>query len=655
MEAPPITGVVYDIETYPNVFTMVAIDCASEEEFLFEISDRINDGHRLVEFLRSPLLKNMIGFNNINFDYPVIHFIDSHIRSHHSIDALTVYKKAMSIIDSRDNKFKHIIWENDRIVPQIDLFKVHHFDNMARSTSLKRLEFNMRSESVIELPYNPSKMLLPSEIDNLIEYNRYDVLQTLKFFRKSYREIELRKNLTEKYNKDFMNKNDPSIGSDFFIMNLEKINPGCCYRKINGKKKIVQTHRSKINLDDIILPFINFETLELKNVLTFLKSKTINQTKGVFNGLTADIGGIKAKFGTGGIHASVDNTKYEACNGYIIEDWDVTSYYPQLAVKHNFHPEHLGESFCHVYQELFEERKKHKKGTPENAMLKLALNGVYGKSNSTYSPFYDPQYTMSITINGQLLLCMICEKLTKNPKIQLIQMNTDGFTLYYPEEENQYVLGCVQWWEALTHLSLESARFKRMFIRDVSSYLCELSNGEIKRKGAYNYEKEWHENHSALIIPKAAEQYLLYGVPIKGYIMSPNRDVFDFMLNTKVNKNCHLYHGEKKVQRLSRYYISNEGLPLTKIHPPNGPLGKFKLKHGISPLEASKILEEVGDEWDERIHMKSKTRYEVRPVQLNVGYLTTIVNEMPQELPIPINYEYYIGETKKLTEVFEDD
>ena len=52
----------------------------------------------------------------------------------------------MAIIQSRneDDKFSHTVFPSDRFVDQIDLFKIHHFDNKAKMTWLKALEFNMR-------------------------------------------------------------------------------------------------------------------------------------------------------------------------------------------------------------------------------------------------------------------------------------------------------------------------------------------------------------------------------------------------------------------------------------------------------------------------------------------------------------------------------
>ena len=66
-------------------------------------------------------------------------------------------------------------------------------------------------------------------------------------------------------------------------------------------------------------------------------------------------------------------------------------------------------------------------------MLKLALNGVYGDSNNVFSVFYDPLFTMSITLNGQLLLCLLAENLMENvPGLKIIQCNTDGITVRIP-------------------------------------------------------------------------------------------------------------------------------------------------------------------------------------------------------------------------------
>jgi hypothetical protein len=62
--------------------------------------------------------------------------------------------------------------------------------------------------------------------------------------------------------------------------------------------------------------------------------------------------------------------------------------------------------------------------------LKLSLNSCYGKSNDKYSFLYDPLYTMKTTINGQLMLTMLCESLVNSiPDLTMLQVNTDGITV----------------------------------------------------------------------------------------------------------------------------------------------------------------------------------------------------------------------------------
>jgi len=71
------SNIIYDIESYPNVFCMVAKDHESGQFFYFEISDQRNDIAGLAAYI-THLQKTgarMIGFNNVSYDYPVLHFI----------------------------------------------------------------------------------------------------------------------------------------------------------------------------------------------------------------------------------------------------------------------------------------------------------------------------------------------------------------------------------------------------------------------------------------------------------------------------------------------------------------------------------------------------------------------------------------------------
>lgn len=651
---------VYDLETYPNIFTASFLHVETGLETTFEISDRKNQLKELLDFLvhlrRSK--SNMIGFKNLEFDYPIIHFIFMN----RIVTLEQIYIKANEIISTpyghRQDR-SNIIWDNQILIPQIDLYKIHHFDNASKRTSLKVLEFNMRSENIKDLPYPPGTILGDDQKDELIIYNKHDVKETYKFYLKSLKEIEFRKNL----GKNWINYNDTKIGKQYFINELEKQLPGSCY--IKGTRKPKQTRREKINLSEVIFQYINFEQPEFTRVKNWLFDQSITETKGVFKKLIVSVNGFNYCFGSGGIHGSIEPSVVRSNENYVIYDWDVASYYPNLAISNRLYPEHLSEKFCEIYEDVYLKRQTFKKGTVENATLKLALNGVYGDSNNKYSPFYDPKYTMSITINGQLLLCILAEQLIKIPNLKMIQINTDGLTVLCPRDRVLDMNEICKKWQNFTCLQLEHAIYSNMYIRDVNNYIAQYENGKIKRKGAYEYDKEWHKDHSQLIVPKAVEAYLIENKNIDSYIKNHN-DIFDFMLRTKLNRSDILFHGKNEIQRTSRYYMTTDGEPLKKISlPPKGKqVGQWKIKAGITKDYYQPIINElinfndnnlnekeidsIGCNWDERIHTKAKTKYKERETRFHVGYNCSIANNIKDASFDNINYDYYISEAEKL-------
>jgi hypothetical protein len=404
-------------------------------------------------------------------------------------DAATLYAKAMAIINSQDNdeRWVHLVKPSDQIVQQVDLYKIHHFDNKARATSLKVLEFNMRSDSIADLPFPVGTHLDANQIEVLKKYNAHDVAQTKQFYHHSREMLAFREELTKKYQRDFINHNDTKIGKDYFVMELERAGVSCYdYSPAKGRTPR-QTPRPIIWLKDAILPWIQFEQPEFGRVLNWFKQQSITETKGVFKDVKATIDGFEFVFGLGGIHGSIENTILEASDDLIIESVDVSSMYPNIAIKNRFYPEHLGPTFCDIYQRLYEQRKQYPKGSAENAMLKLALNGTFGDSNSPFSVFYDPLMTMRITLTGQLTLCMLAERLMRVPTVRIVMCNTDGLEyIIHPDHVQQARDACREW-EKLTQLELEHARYSRMWIRDCNNYIAEYvdggHHGETKAQG----------------------------------------------------------------------------------------------------------------------------------------------------------------------------
>jgi len=656
---------VYDLESYPNVFLATFKHINSGTINIFEVSTRKNELNDLMLFLNAltGVQSRLIGFNNIGYDYPILHFIITNYYKQISYDS--IYYKNLEIINTPwERRFDSIVPEYQWYISQIDLYKIHHFDNEARRTSLKVLEFNMRSDNIEDLPFPPGTILTNKQIETLIRYNIHDVNETEKFLFKSLDKIEFREELTKKYNKNFLNHSDKKIGTDYFIMKLEDNLPGSCYIETPTGRKPKQTIRPQIYLADAIFPYIKFEQPEFNRVLNWFKSQVITETKGVFEDVNVIIDGFKYVFGSGGIHGSIDSCIVESDDDYIITDWDVASYYPNLGIVNRLYPQHLSETFCDIYKDVFEQRKQYKKGTAENAMLKLALNGVFGDSNNKYSPFYDPLYTMSITINGQLLLCVLAEQLIKIPGLQVIQINTDGLTVKCPRLYIDTMNNICEWWQKFTCLKLEKAIYKRMFIRDVNNYIAEYENGKLKRKGAYEYKREWHQNHSELIVPMTAEAVLVRGEDVRQFI-SNHKNIFDFMLRAKVGKKEKLiFNNAQELQKTSRYYIAHDGGTLVKISPPvtGGIVGCWKRSNGITKyyydqireslkgIDTTEPLDANGIPWDERINTKNKSKYKERKTAYNKGYLVQPCNDITTVNIDNINLDYYINEANKLIE-----
>lgn len=640
----------YDIETFLHCFLFTGKFADDPTLHVFEISRRTNDKDKLLSWLS--YLQNagvaMIGFNNLGFDYPVLHHL---LNEPYTFDAQKAYLFAQQIFKSQQGERNlHQIWLSDRIIPQIDLYKINHFDNHAKSTSLKALQFAMRSKSVEDLPFPPDAELSDEQMDKLRAYNAHDVLETEAFGRKCYHLIEMRQELLDNgvLSGDVLNFSDVKIGEEYLV---KKIGRAKCY----AGSKPRQTFRQEIHFKNIILPKIFYRTEEFRAVHEWFKKQVVYVASEVRPKLETKLAGLQFNFGVGGVHASVENRRFHSTDTHVIRDIDVSGMYVAVAIANGFAPEHLGQDFVVAYRQLQKDRAQYKKGTTMNAVLKLAGNGVYGKSNNAYSCFYDPQYTFSVTVNGQLQILQLAEALSLLPGVELIQANTDGITVYMPRSISAFFDMWKADWENETDLKLEEAEYSAMFIRDVNSYIAVYKNGGVKRKGAYWYpdgEKEyegwWNKDFSNIASIKAAEQVMVNGWKPE-HVLQLISDPFDFMLRYKTPAGSKVFIGDREMNKTVRYYVSKAGQPMKKISMPKGTIGDWKRKNGIEDDFYEKVLAEIPKgAWDHRIHTKNKSKYEQVITSIESGRLVKECNRVENFDWSDIDYSYYIEETKKL-------
>ena len=723
-----INDIIYDCETYPNCFTLAYVYADGSREGVFEISDRKVELQELLSFFRMCKNENkrLVGFNNLGFDSCVIHWIIGRAKKAKqdgkklSLSSSTIYKYAMKVIDShRGDGFCISVRDSDVVIKQLDLFKINHYDNKAKMTSLKLLEFNMRLDSIEDLPFPVGKKLTHSEIQTLVEYNFSDIYATKKFYEFCLDAILFREDLTVKYGFDCTNLNDSKIGEQFFMKRIESENPYAFYEPdVNGKKKMKQTKRDSIVIKDCLFDYVRFKTPQCKALHNWFKRQVISETKGVFSDieehllydlaqysemttkrvkfkskldqdeidnflmehplgwveevelkateilkdksgdniteefvdekgrvkkrnvkvpkksyygcyrisetLNITIGGMRIDFGVGGLHGAVSG-HHKSNDDEIIKTVDVASMYPNIAIANRVYPEHLSESFCNSYEDFYNERKKYPKGTGENLAIKLGLNATYGNSNNAYSPFYDPKYTMSITINGQLTLLMLIERLVEEFGVKLLMGNTDGIEFLINKDLDKECDSQINRWEKYVGLIMEGDYYSDMYIADVNNYYAITVGGDKKQKGRYEYKPQlsmdlthMHKNHSALIVQMAAENWILNGGDCSEFIRN-HKEPLDFMLRTKVPRSSKLVldvNGlDIEQQNICRYYVSIDGGYLVKIMPP---------------------LVEGGE--DRRLSIES-------------GLKVKTCNNI-NDFSWDVDYDYYIDQANKLLELF---
>jgi len=639
----------WDLETYPNCFLFSGKFDGRPEVQVFELSFRKNQRSELLSWLS--YLQNsaalMVGYNNLGFDYPIIHEL---LNSPYTFTCETAFLLCNQIINSQRYGFTQLRMQ-DRIIPQLDLMKLNHFDNPNKRTPLKSLQFAMRSASVEDLPIKPGTYLTSEQIDQLISYNIHDVTETEAFLQKCKHLIAMRKELLDNgvLTGDVLNFSDVKIGTEYLI---KKIGRAKCFQQ----NKPRQTFRPSIEFKDVILPKVFYRTEEFQEVLDWF-NKQIVYTKSEADPprFQKHLAGIDFHFGVGGVHASVEGKSFESNATHVIKDVDVTGMYPSIAVANGFAPEHLGKEFSDAYAQLQVDRAQYKKGTSMNKTLKLANNGAFGNGDNPYSCFYDPRFPKQIVINGQLQILQLAETLSVIPGLHLIQANTDGITCYLPRNMVHLFNLWKSDWESQTNLKLEEADYKKMWIRDVNNYLCLLDDGRIKSKGAYWYPKDdsdydgaWNKDFSGMVVQKVIEQSLINDWNPEALIRVMT-DPFDFMMRYKTPSGATVYIGDKEMLKTVRYYVSTKGEPMKKISTPKADIGQFKKKNSLPAGFYDKVMKEIGpDVWDHRIHTSNKKKYEMVEQSIEAGWLVKCCNRAEDFNWEDVDYKYYLEQIAKL-------
>jgi len=656
--------ITYDIETFYSIFCVVFK--YKDRYKIFEISERIDQEKELKAFLREAIEKGwfLCGFNNCRFDGQVLQWI---LNGKNGLSKLSGVEKAKAIMEfasgviTKINNREFPPYSEDKIqFKQLDLFLQNHYNNAARFSGLKWIEYSMNFEKIQDLPYKFDEYLESDKFDDVIDYCKNDVNATETFFYKCKDLLQLRfTQQSENPHLLLLNKSDSTIGEMLFLdMMANKL----AVDKNILKKK--QTHHKSIKLKDVILPYIKFETAEFNSVLEFFKEQEITSTKDVFKHMMV-YDGLEYFYGLGGLHAARGNSIVKSDNENIVLSIDFQSFYPNISIKNRFYPKHLSESFCDLYEELFEKRKLIPKSNPQNTAIKLLLNATFGKGGDIYSFLYDKFFQMSITVNGQLILSMLCEQLSQIDGVRMHMVNTDGAELIVPRNKKREVYNVCLEIEKLTQLTLEYSVYDKLFTRDINNYLGIDIKGKIKTKGAFEIDVEYHKNRSSRITQIAVKRYFVDGVAVEDTIKNhlsgalyegiENQGIYDFCIGKKIksNQNYTLETESEIIKNIEdkviRFYVSNDGVFLYKnyndgrkeVTVGNNKVTMFMdyyesedyhINYDYYIEQANRIIFEV-DGTNDRLAVEAKEKREKEKLQKEEeNYLKYCINKIPTQL-----------------------
>jgi hypothetical protein len=662
------TNLIYDIEVFRNFFLYVDYDIRTGEWNQFLITPNKNEIQEFKKYItnRRSNCNFMFGFNNINYDYPIIH----RILTNNNITNEEIYQLSQSLISAKTYKEKSpfLVAKWKYIIPQADLFKIWHFDNKAKKCSLKWVQFMMDYPNIQDLPIDPTKNVDLSEdsVNEIIDYCKNDVHSTFWLYLitkgevphstalKEYvgkNKLSLRIDIQREYGFDCLNFNDVKIGEH--LMKSE-------YARTNGLdpyelQPVKQTR--KFTFRECFPSYIEFETQHLKNFVDSFADQIVEAYRDEDDKKTKQEFKITINktiycIAKGGIHSEDKARIIHIGKDEILQDADVGSQYPNSLRKRRLYPIHLGPTYLDNYSKTISSRLEAKKKFKEtkdykfksfDEMFKLALNGgSYGKLGEETNWQYDPFVQMCVTIGNQMEILMLIEKLELNG-ITVISANTDGILcLFHRSLLDKYYEIC-KWWENIVGNNelgqLEFKEYKFFAQLSVNDYIAIDDENKLKLKGDFLTQFEIHKNKSNRVVALALSEYFQNKIKPEHFIKN-HKNIYDFCLSVKGDKESKFFllntktNEKRYLQKTNRFYISNSTNILVKELQP--------LENKI-PTNQIDIFGEVDD----------GTRYTRIEVGYNVNLFNTYINKEFEDYDI--NYNYYVEKCYNIINQLENN
>lgn len=546
----------------------------------------------------------LVGFNSQNYDIPMCKLAfagaDPGMLKHANDAIIVGGVKHWQFAEHFPMALRYI-----ECLDHIDIMEVVPGVRIGLKTYMAR----MHSPTIQELPYPPDAALNPLQMMETDQYCGNDLRGTRQLREIVKSRLALRETLTARLEQEMAERGLTHMRVDLRSKSDAQMSEVIIAAKLGYRPEvpyIPSGYRFKLRP----APWLQFVTPQFQAVFDLCKSveffwsrnddgeeyigadgKTVKTGVNMpieLKNVRPTMGSSTYKFGIGGLHSMEKCQTIYADDETDIEDDDVGSFYPSIAILMQL----FGPEIMAVYREIYDTRMG---GKPKIAKLeklirecvdtaklasliaekedtetivsgfKIVLNGGYGKLWSKYSFLLDPEAGVAITINGQLSLLMLIERLELGG-IRVISANTDGIVTLVPKALRWYKEQVMDWWRKATGLTTDRTVYKSIHSRDVNNYVAVKPNGDVKRKGAYcesGVLASMQGVHPARDICKtAAVQFLADGTPV-GHTIRQCRDITQFILAKSVKGG-----GEWRGTYLGktvRWYTSTDGSPITYV------------------------------------------------------------------------------------------
>lgn len=370
-------------------------------------------------------------------------------------------------------------------LPPICEKDIHFYHNIDRYKGMTAKQLN-------SLLGKWERFIIEEYIPPMMYYNKNDCFIGCEMMRLNIDEIRLRYNIARSYGLNVLSASRSNI-SDAFIEKFYSEMSGLHPSQWKGKK----TERKAMAFKKVIFDFINFKTeplqkllREMKEVVVFSIGKNAFSREVSINNrvYTIATGGLHSKDIPGALYSnwpiddasSTGEQSQKSLNRFKYVHWDISSFYPSIMVQYGVAPAHLDQKvFVKLIKWIRDTRvtAKHTKGdidgVPANilaAVLKIVINAIYGKLGFEHGDLCDRLAVLKVTINGQLMIMMLCEELELNG-IEVISANTDGIVVKLYENKVDTFNTIANNWKKLTGLDADSEEYKCYINRDID-YWC---------------------------------------------------------------------------------------------------------------------------------------------------------------------------------------